>query len=271
MRPGNRNSWPVWCTAGGTLVVVVSWQYSASERLEDTSFISGYLLFGLILSLAIYNWRKKLSMLPAGSVSVWLTLHVVFGLLGLALFWIHTGGLWPQGFADRCLAFLFYMVCASGIVGYLLQITAPHRLTQMGHEAIFERVASELTDIRADAERTVLSAAEESGNETLGRYYQETLSWFFVRPRFLGSHVTGGRRAEQWLGRQVATIDRYLSAAERLHLARLFDLGLRKIRLDSQYALQSLLKRWLLVHVPLSVAMITLAVWHLILVNVYAR
>jgi hypothetical protein len=35
--------------------------------------------------------------------------------------------------------------------------------------------------------------------------------------------------------------------------------------------MQSLLKRWTMVHVPLAVAMLTLAVWHLILVNVFAR
>ena len=271
MRSVNRNSWLVWVAAGGALAVAVSWQRAAAERLEDPSFFSGYLLFGLILFLAFYNWRKKLSMLPVGGVSTWLSLHVVFGLLAVALFWLHAGNVWPQGFADRCLAFLFYLVCASGVVGYLVQLTVPHRLTQVEHETIFERIAAELADIRGDAECAVLAAAEGSGNETLGRYYQETLSWFFARPRFLRSHVTGGRRAEQWLGRQVQTIDRYLTDAERPHLARLAELGRVKIGLDAQYALQSLLKRWLLVHVPLSVALIALAFWHLLLVNVYAR
>lgn len=271
MRAVNRNSWFVWAAAGGVLLVALSWQREAAEQLEDSSLVSGYVLFGLILFLASYNWRKKLSMLPAGSAANWLTLHVVFGLLAVALFWLHSGGMWPEGFIDQCLAASFYLVCASGIAGYLVQVTVPRRLVQAEHETIFERIPAELAEIRGQAERAVLAAAEASGNETLGRYYQETLSWFFQRPRFLRSHVLGGRRAEQWLKRQASTIDRYLSDAERPHLARLAELGRLKIGLDAQYALQSLLKRWPLAHVPLSVAMIALALWHLLLVNVYAR
>jgi hypothetical protein len=38
-----------------------------------------------------------------------------------------------------------------------------------------------------------------------------------------------------------------------------------------QYALQGLLKRWTIFHVPLAAAMLALAVWHLILVHVFAR
>jgi len=38
-----------------------------------------------------------------------------------------------------------------------------------------------------------------------------------------------------------------------------------------QFAMQALLKRWTIFHVPLAGAMLVLAVWHFVLVHVFAR
>jgi hypothetical protein len=116
-----------------------------------------------------------------------------------------------------------------------------------------------------------LAAAGESGHDTLGRYYLETLAWYFARPRFAASHALGGRRAEHWLTRRLDAIERYLSATERRHLGRIAELGAIKTQIDRQYALQSLLKRWTLVHVPLAAAMLVFALWHFVVVHVFAR
>jgi hypothetical protein len=69
----------------------------------------------------------------------------------------------------------------------------------------------------------------------------------------------------------MTTIGRYLTETERLHLARIAELGSQKRQVDMQYAMQALLKRWTIFHVPLAGAMLALAVWHLVLVHVFAR
>jgi len=61
-----------------------------------------------------------------------------------------------------------------------------------------------------------------------------------------------------------------LSDAEKVYFDQIVELGLLKGSIDRHYACQGLLKKWLLVHVPLSMAVILVSVWHLILVNVYA-
>ncbi len=271
MRALQRNSAGVWLAALVVLGGLALWQRHALLSLRDTDFVTGYVLFGLIVFLALYNARKKLSMVPLGRASVWLTFHIVGGLLSLAVFWLHTGNLWPIGFADQVLAGLFYLVCISGIAGYGLQLWAPGRLARVGGEIIYERIPAELALIRDQVEKSLLAAAEESGQETLGRYYFETLAWYFARPRFVVSHAFGGRRAAYWFARRLETVGRYLAPEEKRHLSRIADLGAAKAVVDTQYALQTLLKRWPLVHVPMAATMMALAVWHLILAHVFGQ
>jgi hypothetical protein len=271
VRAVSRHSWALWA---GVLIILISitvWHRSIQMSFTDPDFATGYLLFTVIVFLAFYGIRKRLPMIPLGHASVWLTLHLVGGVLGLALFRMHVGVVWPLGAIDQALTGLFYAVYVSGIVGYGLQLWLPGRLSRVGREIIYERIPAEIAAIRADVEKSVLAAASESGNDTLGRYYLQTLAWYFARPRFFWSSALGGRRAGHWLRRHLDTINRYLAEAERPHLIRIADLGTNKRNADAQYAMQALLKRWPLFHVPLAVAMLSLAVWHLILVHVFAR
>lgn len=260
----------IW-TAAGVLAGLFYWYEMTRRGLSDPVFATGYLLFGSMIFLALYNTRKKFSMVPLGQVSTWLTLHVVLGIATVALFALHSGTFWPLGLADRLLALLFYLVTLSGLGGYALQLWLPGRLTRSGHETIYERIPAEIAALREAAEQAATTAAEQSGFDTLGRYYVQTLSWYFAKPRYWLSHVFGGRHAEFWLRRRLATIRHHLSDAERPALDRLAELGAAKTAIDTQYAMQSVLKGWTLLHVPLAAALLTVAAWHLILVHVYAR
>ena len=271
MRAANRNSLLVWGLAVGVVGALLFWHHSARLGLGNTDFATGYILFGLMVFLALYNTRKKLSMIPLGRASSWLTLHIIGGLAAVVIFAAHIGTIWPLGLTEQILATLFLLVSASGVIGYLLQLWLPGRLARRGPELIYDRMPAELARLRTEAEAAAMAAAEVSGYDTLGRYYVETLAWYFARPRFSINHLLGGRRPEVWLRRRLATIDRLLSDGERVHLKRLEELGADKTALDAQYSLQTLLKSWTLVHVPLATVLLVFAVWHLIVVHVYAR
>lgn len=270
MRATRTNTLIVWITAAA-LAALGYWHEVTRRGLGDPTFVTGYMLFTLMVFLSLYNGRKKLSMISLGRVSTWLSLHVVAGFVAVVLFVTHAGTLWPQGWADRALALLFYLVTLSGVAGYALQLWLPGRLTRSGPEIIYERIPAEIAGLRDAAEQAVTDAAARSGFDTLGRYYVQTLSWYFARPRYWLSHVFGGRYAEFWLQRRLATIRHHLSEAERPALGRLAELGAAKTAVDAQYAMQSVLKGWTLIHVPLAAALLTVATWHLILVHVYAR
>lgn len=239
-------------------------------QLGQPAVVTGWSLVALMVFLALFNVRKKLSMLPLGSAQAWLRLHVVGGILALLFFWIHTGSLWPLGRYEQILALLFYLLTANGIVGYILQKIYPGHLTQTGLEIIYERIPAEIVEIRESAEALILECTQSTGVETLAQYYLETFDWFFRKPRFFASHAVGRQKASHWLRQQVATVKRYLNDAEGAYLAKLQILAETKNKIDIHYALQTVLKSWLLVHVPLTVAVLVFVIWHILLVHAYA-
>ena len=232
--------------------------------------LTGYWLFGIMVFLALFNLRKKLSMIPLGSAAVWLALHAVGGLLTLALYLLHTQNLWPLGVYEQVLASLFYLTVFSGVFGYVVQKIYPPRLTQSGVEVIYERIPAHLSELRQDAEELVLRCSEETSMDTVGRHYLDTMAWFFRRPRFALSHVLGGQKSVQWIRQQDANVRRYLNSDECEYLDKLTEMAILKNGIDLHYALQSIMKRWLMFHLPLTAALMVLSVWHLLVVNVYA-
>ena len=248
----------------------ITWEHRATwQALGDPGVMTGWYLLGTILVLGLLNPRKKLAALPFGSMRSWLALHIVLGMFALALFWLHTGKIWPTGIYEQALAALFYAVCGSGILGYAMQRFLPKRLNQTGIEVVYERVPAEIANFRSLAESLIIDASEETGHETLARHYLDSLAWFFERPRFRISHVFGGDQAYHWLRGPGDAVRRHLNHQEIVWLDRLQALAEQKRLVDRHYACQAVLKKWLLIHVPLSAALIVLALWHTILVLVF--
>lgn len=270
-----RRAWRVlgafWLLALALWLAVTLLAWHAERSLGRASVITGYALFAVILSLAFFKVRKRLLVLPLGTVREWMLGHVVLGALSVPLYFQHTGGLWPGGRYEQAIALAFYTVTLTGIAGYALQRLLPRRLADIEGEVIYERIPGEIAMLRDEVEALVLKAVKELGSDTLGRYYEESLEWFFWRPRFLVGHVLGSGRSASWIRGRITALRRYLNEGERAYLLQIEQLALRKSRLDAHYALQSVLKFWLFVHVPAAVLLVLLACWHLLVVSIYAR
>jgi len=273
MKPASPSR-PLFLLLAGTVLlfcIPALWANYLRQHLGRPAFVTGWWLFAAMLSLGAFNARKKFSMLPLGSASAWLRWHVAGGLLSLALFWLHAGALWPMGIYERVLAGLFYLLNLSGIAGWLMQRAYPHALNDSGVEVIYEKIPAVLSQLRGQAETTVLECSQQTGSEILGRYYVESLHWFFQRPRFFWSNALfGGKQARAWVREQCAPVRSYLNDAEQKFLDRLTAVAERKAEIDFHYAAQSLMKRWLLLHLPLAAAVVLLTLWHILLVHIYA-
>ena len=243
----------------------------AAKELGDPAIVTGWFLFGTILFLGAYNVRKKLAAFNVGPARVWLAMHIAGGLLAVTLFLFHTGTLWPTGVYEQILATLFWIVTFTGFFGVAVIVTYPRRLTDSGVEIIFEEIPGEVYSIRERAEAEVVACTEKSGESTLAEHYVDTLDWYFRRPRFYVNHLVGGIGPEAWIRSHGDAVRRYLSADETPFLDRLLALAKQKTAIDRQYACQDIMRKWLVAHVPLSVALIGISVWHLILVYVYAK
>jgi hypothetical protein len=259
----------IWLAAGIVFGMLLVEGRSAQAQLENSDELTGYWMLGTMIFLALFNLRKRLSMLPLGNASTWLALHLVFGIFAIAIFWLHTETIWPNGMYEEALATLFYLTVLSGIFGYFIQRIYPTLLTQTGIEVIFERIPLRISESRQKAEALVLECCDQTRVDTLGRHYLDSLQWFFERPRFTFNHLVGSQRSRQWIKHQDEAVRRYLNEDERKYLDDLSRLARQKDHIDTHYALQGVMKRWLLVHIPLTAALMALSFWHFLVVNVY--
>ncbi|MFQ5450214.1 MAG: hypothetical protein ACE5E9_06265 [Nitrospinaceae bacterium] len=263
-------TWPYyWITAGGFFFFLAAWKTQVDGHLGFSSLATGWVLFGILILLSLFNIRKKISVLPLARNSAWWHLHTAGGFLALGAYWLHTGTFWPHGLYEQVLAFLFYAVSLTGIVGMAIQMIFPARLTQTGMEFIFERIPGEISGLRQEAKELLLACTRETGRDTLATHYLESLHWFFQRPRFVMKNIFSGRIERDWVRQQFFDLERYLNLEERGYLRKLFTLAETKRKIDFHYSLQTVLKTWLLIHLPLAASTLALVTWHLVVVHVY--
>src|SRR6266404_5746243 len=81
-----------------------------SRVLPNYAYLTGWLLFAVMVALAAYNVRKKLPFLPLGNSESWLQFHVYAGFFTVVLFLIHLNFRVPTGWLEGPLAGLFFLV-----------------------------------------------------------------------------------------------------------------------------------------------------------------
>jgi hypothetical protein len=260
----------LWLVAVLVFLAIAGPYWDMQSILETPEKISGYSLFGCILFLGFFRVRKHLSVFSLIKARWWFAAHTIGGLLALALYIFHVESLWPQGTGYvQLLAGLMILVTVSGCLGYLIEKIFPKRLTQQEDEILYSQVPEAIYQIKTEAENLMLEVNKSIGSETLSRHYIETLQWFFQKPRFKLSHIFGSRSAEHWLSQQFSTVERNLDENEKKYSEKLEQLARKKLAVDNSYAVQTVMKTWLLFHVPLSAALILMCLWHLLLVNIY--
>lgn len=257
---------------GFTLLIAILLALALRGRylsLRADAFLSGWVLLLLVLFLASYNVRKKLSFIPLGRSSSWLQLHIYAGLLSIVVFAAHSHGRLPHGPFEILLAFFYLGTALSGVAGLALTRFFPARLTGRGEQVIFERIPMFRRKLRELAELTVQKSVTDADTTTLSDFYTARLARFFAAPRNFSRHLVQSIRPRKKLLAELADLDRYFNAREREIAAELEELIKAKDDLDHQYALQATLKLWLFVHLPLTYSLLLAAAVHLTLVHAF--
>lgn len=264
-----RNFWRrrIVCGTAMTIVVAILWLWlrAREQRLEPSSFVSGYIMFATVVFLTAYNLRKKLPFLPLGRSTAWLQWHVYVGVGSVAVFVMHAGFTWPTGILEAILAAAYLLTATSGLVGLYLTRTIPRQLARVGEEVIYERIPALSHQLRQQASDAVLGSVAASGATTLADFYVARLYDFFHRSRNVSYFLRPTTARRKSLMAQMQNLRRYLSEQEAAACERLFALVRRKDDLDFHAARQGMLKGWLFVHIALTYMLVTLAVLHGIL------
>jgi len=239
-----------------------------SHSLPKYAYLTGWVLFSVMVLLTIYNARKKLPFLPLGSSENWLQIHIYAGFFTVVLFLIHLNFRGPSGWFEGTLAWLYALVTGSGIVGLIFTRVFPRRLATRGGEVIYETIPALRHALREEAE--TLSLGKESKSPAIAEFYARSLANFFAGPRNFWWHLADSRRPLIALTSELDDLRRYLNEIERATLEKLLLRVRQKDGLDYHHALQTTLKLWLFVHLPLTYGLMIFTLLHIVIVFAFS-
>lgn len=235
-----------------------------------TNILWGWVLFFLILFLAMYNLRKRLPFLPLGSSAFWLQCHMYTGILTGVVFLLHINLRFPNGLLEVALALIFLFVVGSGILGLVVSRILSRRLTTRGAEVIYERIPALRKELREKVEDLVFEDKEESRSTVLGDFYLRHLADFFLEPQNCIYHLLGSQRPRQAMLANLIAQDCYFNAQEREKAKHIHSLICAKDDLDLHSALQGTLKTWSFLHVPLTYSLLMMSLFHAMSIEAFS-
>ncbi len=253
---------------GGLLILISDW--IARGALMQTAYVSGWAMLALMLLLAAYNLRKKLSVIGLFSSSAWLQVHVYAGVVSVVVFVVHIGYVMPNGGLEILLGVLYVGVAASGLVGLVLTRALPPRINSRGENVIFERIGAIRRQLRERAEILALESVNAGNVTAISQLYQERLLRFFAGPQNLCSHLGQSTRRRQALLDEIDAVRRYIKESDRESLTQIAELVCLKDDLDYRHACQCALKGWLFVHIPLTYGLLMVMAVHIVVVYAFS-
>lgn len=261
----------------------------------------GLLLGGVAAALILFSsmlgLRRKLLRVPLGTMPGWLRAHIWLATLSLVCGLCH-GGLRLGGFLTSALTLVLVVCVGSGMVGALLQHVLPGALSQGGSTdsireplrtiALLRRRAYELVwaacgsppevggaDARSPAlfdepphpppKDAMLPSGTLLGQQQLGQFYRGAVLPFLHDRGETSANLGAAADATLAFDALTAALDPQLHPA----LQRLSELCEQVRQARRQLLLQSLLHGWLLLHVPLAMALLVLLALHMLTVLRY--
>jgi hypothetical protein len=242
----------------------------------------GIIALSLMVFAALLAVRKRYRIIRVGSARVWMKAHLWLGFLALPMVLFHAA-FHARGLLAAILMTLSFVVVFSGIYGAWLQHTLPTRMfREVPYETIYDQIGVIREQLVAEARQNafnvtqMLAPARGAGATVtmtlvdVPDYDTETATFdsFFeakVAP-FLQADGKAARRLElQHPGdsaRDFEDMRKLFPPAAWPPISALEDICSEKRQLDHQIRLHRLLHGWLLVHLPISAALLLLALIH---------
>jgi hypothetical protein len=240
--------------------------------------IAGY---ALMLYAGLLGARKKVPIWRIGRAQTWMRGHLWLGLLSLLLILFH-GGFAFRGSLTLVLMLLFFIVIGSGVLGAMIQHYVPSlMIARVPMETIYEEIPHVRAQLRDEADQLVASICGPLDTEseqpaaavaTLVEIEQEDRARFReiylgrVRPYLADPEARGVELADSRRSAELfQSLRRLLAAPVHGVLDDLEDICDEEQQLSRQIRIYRWLHGWLLVHVPLSIALLVLAAVHAVL------
>lgn len=253
--------------------------------------------FALMLYAGLLGARKKVPVWRIGRAQTWMRGHLWLGLVSFPLIMLHSGLTFGGGLA-AVLMWLFLIVIVSGVIGAWVQHVLPRRmLRDVPMETIYEQIDYVRSQLLTEADTVVAEACGKLELETvapaaagarggasggvvaeaaaaalattvrldaeesapLREFYMREMRPFVEHPA--ATHPLADRtKAAMRFGKLRALVPPVFRPA----IADLENICEEERQLMQQSRMHALLHAWQLVHVPLSVALLVLAVVHIV-------
>jgi len=238
----------------------------------------GVIGFAFMIFAGLLGARKKVPVWRVGRAQTWMRGHLWLGLLSLPILVLHSGFRFGHGLT-AVLMTLLIIVVASGLFGAALQHYMPRVMTrEVTMETIYEEIghvraqlleeAEELIAKAAVPEKAVAAGAADStatataamADEAapLRNFFINELKPFLDKPAARGSALGDAAQARS------AFVHLRTLVPPAIHTAidDLENICEEELQLTLQSRLHMWLHGWLLLHIPLSLALILLGAVH---------
>lgn len=247
----------------------------------------GFVFMAIVTLLAL---RKKFPIWRIGRTKVWMRAHLWLGALSLPLILLHSGFLFGFGLTS-IMMWLFVFVYVSGFFGAWLQHVMPRRLLRdVPMETIYDQIGPvrkqlleeadtvvadacgrlevqvavpvAATSVGANALATVMRTGSGNSDDTapLREFYLREMRPFVQSPS--RTHALANEMAARAMFGKLRPL---LQPSLEPAIADLENICEEERQLLRQERMHGVLHSWLIVHVPLSFALMVLAVVHIIM------
>jgi hypothetical protein len=242
----------------------------------------GTLGFAFMIFAALLGARKRVAIYRFGRAQTWMRGHLWLGLLSLPLILFHSGFRYGHGLTAWLMTLLIIVV-VSGLFGAVLQHYMPRVMTrEVTMETIYEEIghvraqlleeAEELMKQVAGADKKAAAGEGESDSAVaavavideaapLRNFFERELKPFLERPAVRGSALGDAAQA----GSAFAQLRTLVPASLHAAIEDLAGICEEERQLTLQSRLHVWLHGWLLLHIPLSLALILLGAVHAVM------
>jgi len=244
-----------------------SWMHNA---LLHRGVMTGWMLMACLVMLIAIGVRRRIPVLPLGTMSTWTQVHLYTGLFAVGVFVLHVpailnGQLIASGYLEGSLSVLFLIVSGSGVYGLIASRRLPWRMTHVGEQVRMDQIPWYREQIALAVDREIDALQHPAAIAVIGEFHRRYLSRYFDRrPTWVYLLAPSSLHRRRTLAGLVE-LNRYLEDEGVRTCNRISALVRRRDDLDYQYALQWRLRVWVMVHASFSILLVVMAVIHGIL------
>jgi hypothetical protein len=243
----------------------------------------GIVGYALMLYAGLLGARKRVPTWRIGRAQTWMRGHLWLGLLSLLLILFHSGFAF-RGPLTLVLMLLFFIVIGSGILGAAIQHYVPSYMTsRVPLETIYEEIPHVRAQLREEADQlataicgplddaitqeteaqaeTVLVEIEHDDRERFREVYLHKVRPYLADPETSGAELADPMRS----GETFEALRRLLAPPLHGVLGDLENICVEEQQISRQIRIYRWLHAWLLVHVPLSIALLVLGAVHAVM------